>query len=61
MKRVSLFLSERQVAAFQALAKELGRPSAELIREALDDFLRRREPIAAHQTGRKRAVTRKRP
>lgn len=61
MKRVSLFLSEPQIQAFEALRKELDRPVAELIREALDDFLRRRGSDLAPQTERKRAVTRKRP
>ncbi len=60
MKRVCLFLSEPQIAAFQALAEERDRPSAELIREALDDFLRRRAPDSAQTAERKRAATRRR-
>jgi hypothetical protein len=61
MKRVSVFLSEPQIEGFQALAKELGRPSAELIREALDDFLRRRRPPPTRKPERKRVTARKRP
>ena len=42
VKRISVFLSEPQVKRFKALAKELGRPYAELIRDALDEYLRQR-------------------
>jgi hypothetical protein len=45
MKRISLFLSDPQVAKFKALGKRLDRPYAELIREALDEYLRNREQI----------------
>lgn len=61
MKRISIFLGEPQVAAFQALANERGRPYAELIREALDVFLRQRGRTVKPKADRKRAQTRKRP
>jgi len=62
VKRISIFLSEPQVDAFQKLSAESGRPYAELIREALDAYLRdkgRTHP-AKSKTERPRAVTRKR-
>jgi hypothetical protein len=61
VKRISLFLSDPQVAKFKALGKQLDRPYAELIREALDEFLRNREQIGELKAERPRAVTRKRP
>jgi hypothetical protein len=60
MKRISLFLSDQQVEAFQTLAKARGRPYAELIRDVLDDHMRRREIVAAKKSERPRAGTRKR-
>ena len=59
MKRVSLYLSEPQIEAFQSLAQQRDRPVAELIREALDEFLRNRGGHTA-KPGRKRAATRRR-
>lgn len=60
MRRISLFLSEPQVAKFKALATTLDRPYAELIREALDEYLRQKEQTGELKTERPRAVTRKR-
>ena len=41
MKRTSLFLSERQLVALQALALHVGISMAELIRRLLDEGLQR--------------------
>jgi metal-responsive CopG/Arc/MetJ family transcriptional regulator len=59
VKRISLFLSERQVQGFKALAQNLGRPYSELIRDALDQYLRQRW-TSNSKAERPRAVTRKR-
>jgi hypothetical protein len=40
MRRTSLFLTQSQVMAFRTLAQEQGRSWSELIREALDEYLR---------------------
>ena len=40
MKRISLFVSEPQYQRFRQLARVAGRPYAELVREALDSYLR---------------------
>ena len=60
MKRISVFISERQYEQFQKLGKAEGRPYSELIREALSQYLRRHGASAA-KTGRKRVAPRKRP
>ena len=60
VKRISLFLSEPQVTSFKALGRSLDRPYAELIREALDEFLRQRGKTVKPKAERPRAVTRKR-
>jgi hypothetical protein len=59
VKRISLFLSDPQVAAFKTLARDLDRPYAELIRDALDQYLRQRDPTSK-KAERPRAATRKR-
>ena len=61
MKRISVFIAERQYERFQELSRTYGQPYAELIREALNDYLQRREaPGAAKKAERKRADTRRR-
>ncbi len=40
MKRVTLYIAEPQYKQFQALAERQGRPYSELIRQALDQYLR---------------------
>ncbi len=60
VRRISLFLSEPQIAAFQALSRQAGRPYAELVREALDEYLRRKGVSQAIKAERLRAGTRKR-
>jgi hypothetical protein len=40
MKRISLFISERQYKQFLSLSEAMGQPYAELIREALNSYLR---------------------
>lgn len=55
MRRISLFLSEPQVEGFKALAQELDRPYSELIRDALDQYLRERR--TTKKAERPRAVT----
>jgi hypothetical protein len=62
VKRISLFLAEPQFAAFQQLARESGRPYSELIREALDGYLRGhpRADALKQKAERPRAGTRKR-
>jgi predicted DNA-binding protein len=42
MKRTALFLKEEQVKKLQRLTKETGAPMAELIRRAIDNYLRER-------------------
>ena len=61
MKRISIFVSEPQYKGFLALAEQQDRPYAELIREALDVYLRERSHVTLKKTERKRAVTRRRP
>jgi len=63
MKRISVFIAERQLARLQALGEEYGQPYAELIREALNAYLRQKDAEAAvrQKAERKRAATRKRP
>jgi predicted DNA binding CopG/RHH family protein len=39
MKRISVFLTEQQIAALQALAKETGLKFAELLRRIVDKAL----------------------
>jgi hypothetical protein len=60
VKRISLFLSGPQVRAFQALGRKLDRPYSELIREALDEYLRRRGESVKLKAERPRARTRER-
>ena len=59
VKRISVFLSQRQVEEFKALAEDLGRPYSELIRDALDQYLQQRGPTTK-KAERPRAATRKR-
>jgi predicted DNA binding CopG/RHH family protein len=40
MQRISLFLSKKQLAALKQLSKRTGLPYGELIRRAIDQFLR---------------------
>lgn len=42
MKRTALFLKEEQVKKLQALSDKTGAPVAELIRRAIDNYLRER-------------------
>jgi predicted DNA-binding protein len=60
VKRTSLFLSEPQLRAFQKLARRQDRPAAELIREALDEYLRNRIGLDTKKSERPRATTRER-
>jgi hypothetical protein len=60
VKRTSLFLSQPQLDAFARLAKLVDRPSAELMREALDEYLRQRGLSRSQKAERPRAGTRKR-
>ena len=60
MKRISVFISERQYEQFRELGRAEERPYSELIREALSQYLRRRGAWVA-KPGRLRAGTRKRP
>ena len=55
MRRVTLYISEPQYQQFQELAATRGQAYSELIREALNRYLR-----AQARTDRKRASTRKR-
>jgi predicted DNA-binding protein len=41
MKRTALFLKEEQLRRLQALSEKTGAPVAELIRRAIDTYLRR--------------------
>lgn len=59
MKRISIFVSEPQYVAFLKLAENQGRPYAELIREALDLYLRERSSPRGKSAPR-RAATRRR-
>ena len=63
MKRISVFIAERQLARLQALGEEYGQPYAELIREALNAYLRERDAETAvrQKAERKRVAARKRP
>ena len=63
MKRISVFIAERQLARLQALGEEYGQPYAELIREALNAYLRQKDAEAAvrQKAERKRVAARKRP
>ncbi len=57
MKRISVFIGEPQYQQFLELANVKGRPYAELIREALDDYLRtqtRERRIGKTERGRAR-------
>jgi hypothetical protein len=59
LKRISLFIAEPQYEAFQALAASQGRPYAELVRDALDQYLRERgTPPAAAKVRRQVRVKR---
>lgn len=40
MKRTSLFIPEQMLAAFKALAEKRGTPMAELIRLAMEQYLK---------------------
>ncbi len=60
MKRISVFISDLQYEQFKGLGRAEERPYSELIREALSQYLRRRDAWVA-KPGRLRAVTRKRP
>lgn len=62
MKRISLFVSERQYEQFLTLSEQMGQPYAELIREALNNYLQQHAGrVTPSKAGRKRATTRKRP
>jgi hypothetical protein len=40
MKRTNIYLSEDQLSTLQALGDQRGQPVAELVRQAVDDWLR---------------------
>jgi predicted DNA-binding protein len=64
MKRISVYISEQQYERFQALAESYGQPYAELIREALNRYLRQElgSVTEEQKAGRRRVRhTRKRP
>lgn len=42
MKRTALFLKDDQVKKLQSLSKKTGAPVAELIRRAVDEYLKKR-------------------
>jgi predicted DNA-binding protein len=42
MKRTALFLKEQQIKKLQNLSDKIGAPVAELIRRAIDKYLRER-------------------
>ena len=42
MKRTALFLKEEQLKKLQKLSEKTGAPMAELIRRALDEYLKKR-------------------
>ena len=42
MKRTALFLKEDQLKKLQALSEKTGAPVAELIRRAIDEYLKKR-------------------
>jgi predicted transcriptional regulator len=60
MKTISVYVDEQRYAALKSLAKERQRPVAELVREAMDDFVERALAAAsmadlpAHSSGRRR-------
>ncbi len=61
MKRISLFVSERQYEQFLALSNAMGQPYAELIREALNGYLsQHRLTVPIKKVARKRVTTRTR-
>ncbi len=60
MKRISVFISERQYEQLRELGRAEDRPYSKLIREALSQYLGRRGAWVA-KPGRLRVVTRKRP
>lgn len=55
MKRVTLYISDPQYSGVQELAEQRGRPYSELIREALEQYLRRE----AQKPAPRRAQTRR--
>ncbi len=62
MRRVNLYISEPQYQGFQKLATERDQSYSELIREALNQYLRKQETLSRpKKAGRKRAGARKRP
>jgi predicted DNA-binding protein len=42
MKRTALFLKEEQIKKLQKLSEKTGAPLAELIRRAIDEYLKKR-------------------
>lgn len=48
MKRVAIHLADRQVKGLKKLAARTGLPMAELIRRAVDEYLRREFPHDSH-------------
>lgn len=62
MKRISLFVSERQYEEFLAVSAALGQPYAELIREALNAYLQQHAGDVASGMGvaRKRVASKER-
>jgi hypothetical protein len=62
VKRVSVFLSHPQLEALRQVAEAKGRPYAELLREAVDQYLSQehREPPSTSKSDRRRAPTRRR-
>lgn len=62
MKRISLFVSDRQYEQFLSLSKAMGQPYAELIREALNSYLQQHSGAVTSpkRAARKRVSARRR-
>jgi len=60
MKTISVYVDEERYAELKALAKRQERPVAELLREAMEDYVERSRAggsladLAAHDSGRRR-------
>jgi predicted DNA-binding protein len=63
MKRISIFISERQYDRFQEFAQSFGQPAAELMRQALNEFIAKMDADTSSgvKADRKRVTARKRP
>ena len=49
MKSVNIYLSEPQIAALKALSKKTNQPYAELIRRAVDQYLKEEAGVPARR------------